>query len=573
MTEQLSESRRHLASLGRDHRRDLGVVYTPDDLVEFVLTQEFGSATGPAGPVLDPACGTGAFLKAVVVRIADDLACRGLAIESTGRRRFLEEIARLVWGVDVDEQAIGICRRELGELIERLAPGPMPADLLDKNIMRADFLDVHPEPISGVPFRHIVGNPPYVATDRMDAEAKKEYRGRFQSAIGRFDLYYLFMERASEVVHEGGTWTLITPDKYLNSNSGQGVRTLLARNGAIRVISRFSSHSVFRDAATVPCVTTWSRSRSVTADASVRQVDVCEGSGGVELREEVHVPTDSFHAGVWIFHSRSSEALLDTIRADHPPLNMHVQRISAGLTTGFNPAFIVSYETAQEIEPELLHPTIRGRDLAAYEIGQSASMMLVPYVWDAHGSAKLIDLNDFPLAARWLRRHRSRLESRHAVRKWGKAWWDLHDPVGIPLHCTPKLLVPDVARSNRFAFDSGNFVPQHSTYYLLPKDINGHFLTAVLNSPPIELLVRSSAPRVKDGFSRYRKQFLLDLPLPAADPDMAERIIAAAVAGDNAEATRLATALFKVDDKDVTNALERLNHSRRDRSIVSPRAR
>jgi enoyl-[acyl-carrier-protein] reductase (NADH) len=56
---------------------------------------------------------------------------------------------------------------------------------------------------------------------------------------------------------------------------------------------------------------------------------------------------------------------------------------------------------------------------------------------------------------------------------------------------------------------------------------------------------------VKDGFSRYRRQFLLDLPVPRVEAFMGRQIIAAIGAGNHQEATRLASTLFNVDADDV----------------------
>src|SRR5690606_39089273 len=68
-------------------RKDLGVWYTPPELVRYmvarvdaVLRDELGVADGLADPsvvVLDPACGTGAFLVAVLRRIRGTLEAQG----------------------------------------------------------------------------------------------------------------------------------------------------------------------------------------------------------------------------------------------------------------------------------------------------------------------------------------------------------------------------------------------------------------------------------------------------------------------------------------------------------------
>jgi len=68
-------------------RKELGVWYTPEEIVRYqvervdaVLRSELGLADGLADPkvvVLDPCCGTGAYLRAVLHRIADTLRDKG----------------------------------------------------------------------------------------------------------------------------------------------------------------------------------------------------------------------------------------------------------------------------------------------------------------------------------------------------------------------------------------------------------------------------------------------------------------------------------------------------------------
>lgn len=551
MSEALSESSRHLATLDRAHRRAAGVVYTPGPIVELVLDQEFGSNEGPAGPVLDPACGTGVFVLAVIARIAeavDRLEGRGTP---SGRRHFLHEVERLVWACDVDREAVRVTLAEVRALVESLAPGPLSADFLAGNIVVADFLSTPCWAVEGG-FRHVVGNPPYVPIERIALADRARYRREFSCAQGRTDLYHLFMERSAEVLGTGGSWSLITPDKFLTGDSGRALRELLVARGAIRTLTRFSSHSVFDGASTVPCITTWVKGG--VDDAEQLRVE-CEPHALPVVRRETGVPRAAFQDSSWSFHSASIDSLLTAIAGGHPTLADCTDRISAGPATGLNDAFIVDARTAATLDEELVHPTVRGRDIGRFVINDVGSFMIVPYAFAADGSPSLVDLADYPRTRRWLMRHRTRLTARHAVRAWGKSWWDLHDPITLPLHVRAKLLVPDVARRNRFAVDRGHFVPQHSAYYLLPREIDADVLAAVLNSEPVELLIRSKAPLVKDGFSRYRRRYLLDLPVPAPTAALSREIRAAVRAGEPERGAELAAGLFDVDLGDVRAAL------------------
>ncbi|MEO5727121.1 MAG: TaqI-like C-terminal specificity domain-containing protein [Byssovorax sp.] len=226
--------------------------------------------------------------------------------------------------------------------------------------------------------------------------------------------------------------------------------------------------------------------------------------------------------------------------------------MSAGPATGRDGVYVVTPETSAGIEPELLRRAVRGRDLAAYHIEDPGLQVLVPYTFDRHGTPSIADLAAFPGARRYLTRHRADLEARHCVRVWGKAWYDLHDQVLLNLAGQTKILVPDVASSNRFAVDPGRYFPLHSVYYLIPKnDIDPYYLTAIMNSRMAEFLIRLLSPVVKDGFSRYRQQFLATVPVPDGRPEEVKEIIAAARAGDADRADQLVTALFHPSDADL----------------------
>jgi hypothetical protein len=134
------------------------------------------------------------------------------------------------------------------------------------------------------------------------------------------------------------------------------------------------------------------------------------------------------------------------------------------------------------------------------------------------------------------------------VRTWDKAWFDIHDPVLENVTRVPKVLVPDIAAGPRFVFDDGRRCPLHSAYYIVPKDVDGRFLAAILNSRPIEFLIRMRAPIVKDGFNRYRRQFLVDLPIPSIDEETREQIVDAADRKDLDGIDAIAADVFRLTD-------------------------
>ena len=528
----------HLSSHSRDDRRASGLVYTPQPIVDFVLdlSRYSGVVSKGGTALLDPSCGSGFFLQTTANRIADVLVDSGVSLRTTsGRKRFVAAVERNLFGVDVDPVACEIARAAVREAVqERLQSTALPRSFFTANVLCADFL-LAPEVarLAGGRFRYIVGNPPYVSTTRLSAEYKARLRDAFDSASGRIDLYTLFMERALTLLQEGGTLGFITPNKFLLSRSAMPFRQLALRQARLRTIANFSSHKVFDDAATVPCVTVLDRARRRTPVVWMECDYVrTDGQDRVEIHKRTTVSSKMLDEDSWhMIADENLRRIADAIRGERPTLSACVDRLSAGIATGRDGVFVVPDDIARELESELLHPAVRGRDVTRFTVRDSGHQMLLPYRF-GEGKPVLVDIADYPKARAYLQRFRETLEARHCVRAWGKAWYDVHDPVSFNIADAAKVLVPDVADRNRFAISPDNAVPVHAVYYLVPRGRTPEVLTAILNSSLIEFLIMLEAPIVKDGFRRYRKQFLESLPLPAVSLRTSRRLEKAAADGD-----------------------------------------
>ena len=528
-----AQGQRYLDTLSVERRRAAGQVYTPPHLADFVLEQAGFARAADGATLLDPACGAGVFLERAVAVIADRLATtlRGRS-DALGPALALA-VERQLFGIDIDETACEMTREVVRRAVVERTGAKLSPQFFTANVVRADFLfdDLGKiAPSDG--FAFVVGNPPYVAATRLDATYKERLRGAYQSASGRVDLYTVFMERALTLLARRGRLAFLTPDKFLVSQSARELRSILLNRNGIVSVARFRSHKVFSDAATVPCVTVVERSgrpRSVTVLTCGERPG---GDGRVAVLDRAKVEQRTLTSSAWHLHGLDRQALAQRLQGAHPTLAHLTVRVSAGPATGRDGVFVFPRGSQPEIEETLLRPVVRGRDLDAFRIEDPGLDMLVPYTFDRAGNSALVEIGDFPGARRYLQRHRADLEARHCVRVWGKRWYDLHDQMLSDLAAQPKILVPDVANANRFAVDRGRFLPLHSVYYLVPRNgVDADYLCAVLNSRVAQFLVRLFAPVVKDGFNRYRQQFLASLPVPLATTQQTAEIATAAREG------------------------------------------
>ncbi|MBI5544350.1 MAG: N-6 DNA methylase [Deltaproteobacteria bacterium] len=560
-----------------DERRENGLVYTPDVLVGFILDLAGFSEQAPIekATVLDPACGAGAFLGEAVRRLARRWQRLGMSLRSPGgRRSFIDALSRQVFGVDVDPNACELARASLRQVAESIVGTSVPSCLFARNIIEADFLTETAveklAPLAQGGFAFIVGNPPYVSATRIKPEYKLVLRDQFTTATGRLDLYMLFMERAVGLLRSGGRVGFITPDKFLISQTARPLRSFILQRTAILTIARFTSHKVFADAATVPCISVLERAATRVAIEILHCRHFRNGHDVIEVTRRSSVPSSELTGASWDFVDPDHLAFARRIQNGHPPLASKMVRVSAGPATGRDSIYIVSEEA--EVEAELLQPIVRGRDISPYRIADSGAQILVPYRFESGAPAQLINLADYPKARRYLQRHREELESRHCVRVWEKAWYDWHDQPACNIGKETKILVPDLANSSRFAVDTGRFLPVHSVYYLLPRPGTDPFaLTAILNSKVAEFIVRLLSPVMKDGFSRYRQQFLAIIPVPDASKQTIGELARAAHEARADRAEELVAKMFKLTDIE-RSAIERFLVERTSLTLQSPEA-
>ncbi len=130
-------------------RQKTGAFFTPFSLVQHVANCALDEALGDDRAslerltVLDPACGSGAFLVHVLERIAARMSDAGDRRDAAALRR--EVLTRSIFGVDVNPTAVWLCqlRLWLSVIIESTEENPMnvvPLPNLDRNIRVGDAL-------------------------------------------------------------------------------------------------------------------------------------------------------------------------------------------------------------------------------------------------------------------------------------------------------------------------------------------------------------------------------------------------------------------------------------------------
>ena len=219
-------------------RKQAGAFYTPAFLVEHLLEEALVPLLSPGERVrvLDPACGTGAFLVPAARRIA----------QVTGLP--LADAVRCVHGVDLDPVAVDLARFVLW-----LEAPSVPRSVLDAHVVVGNGLQLPPDASYDV----VVGNPPFLNQLRTATTRETPIEG-----VGPYtDTSAVFLLRSAGLVRDGGRVGLVQPLSVLAARDAAPVRAALDRDGGL-VSLWASDRPVFDGTPVLTCAPVWERGRA-----------------------------------------------------------------------------------------------------------------------------------------------------------------------------------------------------------------------------------------------------------------------------------------------------------------------
>lgn len=217
--------------LGEKTRDKDNAFYTPNYLVEYMLNKTItkGLKSKNELKVLDPACGSGAFLVDSYRRIIQ---------KNLGEKTYCDDDTKLkqllvnnIFGIDINEEAIDVTTFSLYLTIldykdpKSLSEFTLP-NLKGENLFVSNFFDednLAPLLNGNIEFDYIIGNPPWGNVKdglHMAYCRKKGYSDKQQNnEIGRS-----FVFRARDFCSEGTTCCFVLHSKLLYNQKGPAVR-------------------------------------------------------------------------------------------------------------------------------------------------------------------------------------------------------------------------------------------------------------------------------------------------------------------------------------------------------------
>lgn len=201
-----------------------GEVFTREWIVDVILDmvgfkEEDDLATKT---IVEPACGTGAFLLPIVARLSTSLRKYG---------RPLSDATDAIRAFDVQMDNVIAARTSIRDLL--LARGWSEAEvseMANRWINVGDFLLLDHN-LGSVDW--VVGNPPYVRLEDMAPDKLAAYRSACPTMGGRADLYVGFFEVGLKLLKSDGKLGFICADRWMRNRYGEKLRRLVSSNFSV----------------------------------------------------------------------------------------------------------------------------------------------------------------------------------------------------------------------------------------------------------------------------------------------------------------------------------------------------
>jgi len=502
--------------------------------------------------ILDPACGSGAFLnQALDFLIKEHQYIDELQTNLLGGGFVFPDIENTVlenniFGVDLNEESVEIAklslwlrtaqpRRKLNNLSSNIKCGN---SLIDSKTIAGDKAFKWDEEYSDIfsdgGFDVVIGNPPYVQLQKMKDISEQIKKLNYQTYESTGDLYCLFYEKGNEILKQNGVLGFITSNKWMRANYGKSMRKYFVENTNPYNFIDLGA-GVFESAVVDSNIILFKKEKveklKIPALSLLNEKEVRDFT----MFHNRFVDIRPIEDKIWVVEDEAVQQLLKKIELRGAPLKEWDVRINYGIKTGYNDAFIISETKKNELikidakSIELLKPILRGRDIQRY-VPEYDSLWLVSTFPSLN-----VNIDDYSGIKAYLESFGQKLhqtgqpyvdeqgQKQKSRKKTTNEWFETQDTIAYhESFVSPKILYPNMTKYLPFIYDdTNNYVINDKAFVITGNHLK--YLLAYLNSSLSKYQIRRECAELQGGTRELRKIYMENIRIPKVDDEIEEK--------------------------------------------------
>jgi hypothetical protein len=498
--------------------------------------------------IVDPACGSGAFLNQALSflikehKFIDDLIAE---LTNTPLRLFDTDKAILeknIFGVDINDESIEIAKLSLwlrtaqkGRKLSNLSNNIKCGNSLINDVEVAgdkafDWQKEFPEVFANGGFDVVIGNPPYLRIQGLkDAYPimVDYYDNNYDSATGNYDIYVLFLEKCQKLITNKGLVSFILPHKFLISEFGEGIRKVFKEKRNIIDITHFQEHLVFNDATTYTCIITYTN--IAKSNFKFRYV---HPNNLFEIGNFFNIDFKDLNYEKWNINNPQISQIIGKLNNQPNKIGEYI-KVFSGIQTSGDKIYIIegkedgnyisgyskSLDRSISIEKGLMKNVVKGDNIKRYSSLDSSLFVLFPYDLIDNKAVPILE-NDlkkrFPKGYDYLLEHEQELRGREKGKMDKEGWFLYVYPKNLVTSNLPKIVSPDITLGLQLTKDEKGICVKNGAYGIsINKEYNisEMLLMAVLNSNLLWFFLKNTGNVLRGGYFRFNTKYINPFPV------------------------------------------------------------
>ncbi len=325
-------------------------------------------------------------------------------------------------------------------------------------------------------FDVVIANPPYIEHKKLKGISNQ--LKSYQTYSGTADLYVYFYEIALNILRKNGVLTYISSNKFIKARYGVNLRSLLSKHRIYNIVD-FTNIHIF-NALVASCILIISKSKAKEdVVASFPDETFVGDLSKFIYAHNIKIPASTLGDDIWHLTDKTQIELKNKIKENTKKLGaISGVKIFRGVTTGYNPAFIIDEDTRKNLikldksNKDIIKPLLQGRNIKEWTFKKSASYLLLTD-YDIDISKK------YPFIFQHLEKFKKFLIRRADQ---GRKWWNLRACKYYNKFEQKKIIWGLTANEWAFTWDEkGHFLPSNG-YILTSEELHLKYILALMNS-------------------------------------------------------------------------------------------
>lgn len=377
-------------------------------------------------------------------------------------------------------------------------------------------------------FDVVIGNPPYVEHKKLKHIAfilKKIY----EVYSGSADLSIYFFEKGLKILNYNGNLSYISTNKFFNTGYGKFLRKYLVKH-KINSIINFEQVEIFEKVLVSSTVINISNIKSNQEQkfnySEFYKEKAWRKEFNKRIEESKQFKQNLFGEKEWNFLESKELKIKNRIEE----LGQRIKEINSieikrGVTTGFDPAFVLS-NNVKFTSAKVLKPLIKGREIKKFKpLKSDAQLLFIPWHFPLHQEKSIngasasaeeklkTNYNDIYL---YLINHYDKLNQRNKEETGIRyEWYALQRCAAsyYPLFEKDKIVWPLTADKWGFTMDKEKHYLTSGGFFLVSEQIPLKYILAILNTKLMEYYFKFIGVMTAGGAYTLKKATIEELPL------------------------------------------------------------